>query len=157
MGTVSTEEKSELAKSYGCDHTINYKTEDFPDRVRELTNGVGVDVAYDGVGKAAFEGSLKSIKVRGHLIGYRNASGNFPKFDPFMLMNNGSLYFQRANLNHFVRNREELEKVGGEVMDLVIQGTIKIVVNMRYPLQKARQAHIDLVRRKTSGSVIYVP
>ena len=74
-----------------------------------------------------------------------------------MLMNNGSLYFQRTNLNHFVRNREELEKVGDEVMDLVIQGIIKIVVNMCYPLQNARQAHIDLVHRKTSGSVIYVP
>ena len=157
IGTVGTEEKSELAKSCGCDHTINYKTEEFPDRVRELTNGVGVDVAYDGVGKATFEDSLKSIKVRGHLIGYGNASGNFPKFDPFMLMNNGSLYFQRTNLNHFVRNREELEKVGDEVMDLVIQGIIKIVVNMCYPLQNARQAHIDLVHRKTSGSVIYVP
>lgn len=157
IGTVGTKEKANLAKAYGCDHIINYKTGDVPDQVRDLTNGVGVDVVYDGVGRATFRGSIESLKVRGYLIGYGNASGKFPEFDPLFLMNNGSLYFQRTNLNHFVTNREELESVSSEVMDLVAQEKIKIVINRSYLLQDARQAHIDLVDRKTSGSVVYVP
>ena len=157
IGTVSKKEKADLVKSYGCDHVINYTTDDVPDQVRKLTNGVGVDVVYDGVGKATFRGSIESLRVRGYLIGYGNASGNFPEFDPLVLMNNGSLYFQRANLNHFVTNREELEIVSSEVMDLVSRGIIKIVINHRYSLKDACQAHIDLVNRKTSGSVVYIP
>ena len=157
IGTVGTDEKGGIAKNYGCDHTINYVKEDFSKRVRELTNGMGVDVVYDGVGKVTFEGSLDSLKERGFLIGYGNASGNFPKFDPLILMNKGSLYFQRTSLKNFVRNREELEQVGGELMNLVSKGIIKLEVNKTYPLRDAQQAHTDLVDRKTWGSVVYIP
>jgi NADPH:quinone reductase len=157
IGTVSTEEKAELARSYGCDHTINYTTEDFAKRVREITNDEGVPVAYDGVGASTFEGSIDSLRTRGTLVGYGNASGNFPKFDPLLLMDKGSLYFQRTSMKDFVRNREELEQVSGELMDLVLDGTIKIEINKTYPLQEAQQAHIDLEARKTAGSVVYLP
>lgn len=157
IGTVSTEEKADLAKSYGCDHTINYLTEEFPERVRDITNGEGVDVVYDGVGKVTFEGDLDCLKPRGYLIGYGNASGNFPEFDPLILMDKGSLYFQRAAMYDFVRDRSDLEIMGGELMDLVASGSIKIEVNKTYPLKEAKQAHIDLMDRKTSGSVVYNP
>jgi NADPH:quinone reductase len=157
IGTVSTEEKAELAQSYGCDHTINYTTEDFAKRVREITDGEGVPVAYDGVGASTFEGSIDSLRTRGTLVGYGNASGNFPKFDPLLLMDKGSLYFQRTSMKDFVRNREELEQVAGELMDLVLDGTIRIEINKTYLLQEAQQAHIDLEARKTAGSVVYLP
>ena len=157
IGTVSTEEKAELAHSYGCDHAINYSEEDFAKRVREITDGEGVPVVYDGVGLSTFEGSIDSLRVRGTLVGYGNASGNFPKFDPLLLMDKGSLYFQRTSMRHFVRDRAELEQVSGEIMALVSDGTIKIEVNKTYPLEEAPQAHIDLEARKTSGSIVYIP
>ena len=157
IGTVSTDEKAELATSYGCDYTINYTTENFSKRVREITEGEGVPVVYDGVGAATFEGSIDSLRVQGKLVGYGNASGNFPKFDPFLLMDKGSLSFQRTNMNHFIRTRKELENVSGELMKLVQAGTIKIEIGNTYKLQNAMQAHIDLEARKTSGSVVYLP
>ena len=157
IGTVSTEEKAELARSYGCDHAINYTTEDFAKRVREITDGEGVPVAYDGVGASTFEGSIDSLRVRGTLVGYGNASGNFPKFDPLLLMDKGSLYFQRTSMRDFVRDRAELEQVSGELMDLVSSGAIKIEISKTYPLEEAAQAHIDLEARKTAGSVVYLP
>ena len=157
IGTVSTEEKADLARRYGCDHTINYTTENFAERVREITDGKGVPVAYDGVGKATFEGSIDSLAPRGFLIGYGNASGNFPAFDPILLMDRGSLYFQRTSIRDFIRDREELEQVSGELMDLVKQQIIQVEISKQYPLAEARQAHIDLQDRKTTGSVIYRP
>jgi NADPH2:quinone reductase len=157
IGTVSTEEKAELARSYGCDHAINYTTEDFAKRVREITDGEGVPVAYDGVGASTFEGSIDSLRVRGTLVGYGNASGNFPKFDPLLLMDKGSLYFQRTSMKDFVRDRTDLEQMSGELMALVSNGTIKIEINKTYALQEAPQAHIDLEARKTAGSVVYLP
>ncbi|MBT3991962.1 MAG: quinone oxidoreductase [Rhodospirillaceae bacterium] len=157
IGTVSTEEKAELARSYGCDHAINYSTEDFAKRVREITDGEGVPVAYDGVGASTFEGSIDSLRICGTLVGYGNASGNFPKFDPLLLMDKGSLYFQRTSMKDFVRDRAELEQVSGELMALVSDGTIKIEISKTYPLQDAPQAHIDLEARKTAGSVVYLP
>ena len=157
IGTVSTEEKANLAKHYGCDYTINYTIENFSKRVREITNGDGVAVVYDGVGAQTFEGSIDSLKVQGKLIGYGNASGNFPKFDPFLLMDKGSLSFQRTNLNHFVRTRKDLELFSSELIELVISGKIKIELGNTYQLQDAMQAHIDLETRKTSGSVVYLP
>ncbi len=157
IGTTSSEKKAELARSYGCDHVINYTTENFAERAREITDGEGVAVVFDGVGKSTFEGSIDSLRVRGTLVGYGNASGNFPKFDPLLLMDKGSLYFQRTSMRDFVRDRAELEQISGELMTLVSAGTIKIEVNKTYPLKEAPQAHIDLEARKTAGSVVYIP
>ena len=157
IGTVGSDAKGKIAKQYGCDHVINYSTENFAERVRDITDGAGVPVAYDGVGKATFEGSIDSLAIRGMLVGYGNASGNFPEFDPLLLMDKGSLYFQRTSMRHFVRNRRELEEVSGQLMDLVSDGTIRIEIGKSYALEDARQAHIDMENRKTTGSVIYLP
>ena len=157
IGTVSTEEKAELARSYGCDHAINYSTEDFAKRVREITDGEGVPVAYDGVGASTFEGSIDSLRICGTLVGYGNASGNFPKFDPLLLMDKGSLYFTRTRGNHFIPDRPEMDRVAGELFDFVGSGKVKIEINKTYPLEQAPQAHIDLEARKTSGCVVYLP
>ncbi len=157
IGTVGSNAKAEIAKKYGCDHTINYSEEDFTKRVREITDGVGVPVVYDGVGAATYAGSLDCLAERGFLIGYGNASGNFPMVDPFDLMHKGSLYFQRTSMHNHVRNREELETGANKVMDLVGRGIVKIEIGGEYALKDARQAHIDLEARKTSGNVIYRP
>ena len=157
IGTVGSDEKGKIAKSLGCDHVINYSTENFPERVREITDGEGVPVVYDGVGLATYEGSLDCLKTRGFLIGYGNASGNFPKVDPLELMYKGSLYFQRASLRHFVRNRAELENATGELIPLIADGTIKVEIGHTYDLKDAAQAHRDLESRKTTGSVIFRP
>lgn len=157
IGTTSTPEKAALAKSYGCDHVINYDQEDVAERVREITDGVGVPVVFDGVGLATCEGSLDSLATRGTLVGYGNASGNFPKIDPLDLMNKGSLYLTRTKGNHFIQERAEMEQVAGDLLGFVGSGKIKIEINKTYPLEQARQAHIDLEARKTSGCVVYLP
>ncbi|MBT3991465.1 MAG: quinone oxidoreductase [Rhodospirillaceae bacterium] len=157
IGTTSTSEKAELAKSYGCDHVINYTTESVPERVRDITDGVGVPVVYDGVGLATYEGSLDSLAVRGTLVGYGNASGNFPPVEPLDLMDKGSLYFTRTRGNHFIPDRPEMDRVAGELFDFVGSGKVKIEINKTYPLEQAPQAHIDLEARKTSGCVVYLP
>ena len=155
IGTTSTDEKAELARSYGCDHAIPY--ENFAERVKEITDGKGVPVIYDGVGAATYEEDLDCLAQRGYLIGYGNASGNFPKVEPLDLMHKGSLYVQRMSGQHFNRNREELSETIDEMFGLIIGGDIKIEVIQEYKLEDARQAHIDLEARKTSGSVIYTP
>ena len=101
IGVVSTEEKREAALAHGCEEVL-LSDSNIVEAVRELTNGDGVPVVYDGVGAATFEGSIDSLRAQGKLVGYGNASGNFPKFDPFLLMDKGSLSFQRTNMNHFI-------------------------------------------------------
>lgn len=153
IGTTSTEEKAELARSYGCDHAIPY--EGFAAKVREITDGEGVPVIFDGVGAATYEEDLDALAHRGFLIGYGNASGNFPKVEPLDLMHKGSLYVQRMSGQHFNRNREELMETMNELFGLIEKGVIKIEVSDSYPLKEAAQAHIDLENRKTVGSVVY--
>ena len=157
IGTVGSPAKAEIANNYGCDHVINYSEEDFAKRVREITDGEGVPVVFDGVGQATYEGSLDCLSHRGYLIAYGNASGNFPHVDPMDLMYKGSLYFQRASLRHFIRNREELENATGELMPLLAEGSIKVEIGHSYDLKDAAQAHADLESRKTTGSVIFKP
>jgi len=154
IGTVSTEEKAALAESYGCDHVILYK-EDVAARVRELTDGEGVPVVYDGVGKDTFETSLDCLRVRGYLVGYGNASGNFPVFDPLTLMQKGSLYFTRVSGRDFAFGREHMVNVANEMFSMVMEGDLRLEVNTTYALSDAQQAHRDLEARKTTGSVVY--
>lgn len=157
IGTTSTEEKAELASSLGCDHVILYTKEDFAARVRELTDGEGVDAVIDGVGAATYMGSLDSLKHCGTLVGYGNASGNFPPVEPFDLMRRGSLFFTRVNTNFYYKGPEDIAQVGRELFDLVETDKVKIIINQTYPLEDAAQAHRDLEARKTSGSVVYIP
>ena len=157
IGTVSTPEKAELAKAAGCTHVINYKTEDFVKRTKELTNGQGVDVVYDSVGKDTFPGSLDCLKPLGLFVSFGNASGPVPPFEINILQGKGSLYVTRPTLGTYVAKRADLVANANELFDVVSKGAVKINVNHTYPLKDAAQAHRDLEARKTTGSIVLVP
>ena len=157
IGTTSTEAKAELARAHGADHIVFYNREDVAKRVRELTGGEGVAVVYDGVGKDTFMGSLDSLRVRGMMVSFGNASGAVPPFDPLLLSQKGSLFITRPTLAHHTAKREELEDLGRELFELVASGRVRIEVNQRYALKDAAQAHIDLEARRTTGSTILLP
>lgn len=156
IGTVSTEAKAEVARAHGCDHTINYSHEDVAKRVRELTDGVGVNVVFDSVGKNTFMASLDSLKRRGLLVCVGTASGPIPAFDPVMLAMKGSLYMTRPALADYIADPAEKADLAGELFDHVGSGRIKIEINQHYALQDAVEAHRDLESRKTTGSSIFV-
>jgi NADPH:quinone reductase len=156
IGTVSTEEKGEIAKAHGCDHIIYYTREDVSKRVRELTNGEGVPVAYDSVGRDSFVGSLDSLRRRGLLVCVGTSSGPVPPIDAMQLAIKGSLFVTRPALADYITPRSELEALSGELFDHVDNGRIKIEINQRYALKDAVQAHRDLESRKTTGSSIFV-
>lgn len=156
IGTVSTEEKAEVARAHGCEHTINYSHEDVAKRVRELTNGVGVNVVFDSVGKSTFMASLDSLKRRGLMVCVGTASGTIPPFDPQLLAMKGSLYLTRPALADYIADPAEKAELAGEIFGHVAAGRIKIEINQHYALQDAVQAHRDLESRKTTGSSIFV-
>lgn len=156
IGTVSTEAKAELARAHGCDHIIHYTHEDVAKRVREITNGAGVPVVYDSVGKDTFAGSLDSLGKRGLLVCVGTASGPVPPIDAMQLVIKGSLFVTRPALADYVTPRSELETLAGELFDHVTAGRIKIEINQRYALPDAVAAHHDLQARKTTGSSIFV-
>jgi NADPH:quinone reductase-like Zn-dependent oxidoreductase len=156
IGTVSTDAKAEVARAHGCDHTINYGVEDVAKRVRELTDGRGVDVVFDSVGKTTFAGSLDSLKRRGLLVCVGTASGPIPPFDPALLAVKGSLFVTRPALADYIADPAEKAELAGELFDHVGSGRIKIEINQHYALQDAVQAHRDLESRKTTGSSIFV-
>jgi NADPH2:quinone reductase len=157
IGTVGSEEKAALAKSYGCDHTILYTKEDFVARTKELTNGKGVNVVYDSIGKDTFMQSLDCIKPRGMMVTYGNASGPVPPIDVGILGVKGSLKLTRPTVMTYAHDRSLLEPMSADLFDKVIKGKIKIEINQRYQLQDAAQAHRDLEDRKTTGSTIFLP
>jgi NADPH2:quinone reductase len=157
IGTVSNEAKAELARAHGCDHIIYYTREDVAKRVRELTAGEGVAVVYDGVGKDTFAGSLDSLRVRGMMVIFGNASGPVAPFDPLLLSQKGSIFITRPTLGHYTAKRDELVALGSELFDVVSAGTVEIAVNQSYELADAASAHRDLEARKTTGSTILLP
>ena len=157
IGTVSSEAKAELAKRHGCDHVIFYTREDVAKRVREITGGEGVAVVYDGVGKDTFIGSLDSLRMRGLLVSFGNASGPVPPIEPLLLSQKGSLYITRPVLWHYTARREDLLALGGELFEMVGSGKIKIEVNQTYALADVARAHGDLEARRTTGSTILLP
>jgi NADPH2:quinone reductase len=154
IGTAGSAEKIALAKAHGCAHTINYATEDFVTRVSEITNGEGVDVVYDGVGKDTFIKSLDCIRPRGIIVSLGQSSGPIPPLDVASLGPKGSLYLARTALAHYTRTREELLLAAGELFETVMSGAVKIEVNQSYPLREAIAAHRDMEQRKTTGSSI---
>jgi NADPH2:quinone reductase len=156
IGTVSTEEKAELARSHGCDEIIFYRREDVPTRVKELTDGKGVTTVYDTVGKDTFEGSLKSLKRRGVLVGCGTASGPFPPIDALQMAIQGSVYFTRPALADYIADPAERAELSDALFDHIANGRIKIEINQRYALDDAAQAHRDLEAGKTTGSSIFV-
>lgn len=156
IGTVSTDAKAELARAHGCDHSINYSHEDVAKRVRELTDGVGVNVVFDSVGRTTFMGSLDSLKRRGLMVCVGTASGTIEPFDPQILAMKGSLFLTRPALADYIADPVEKAALAGELFGHVASGRIKIEINQHYALQDAVQAHRDLESRKTTGSSIFV-
>lgn len=157
IGTMSTPEKAALAKQNGCDHTILYTSEDLVARVRELTGGYGVPVAFDGVGGLTFELSLKCLCRRGTCVSYGTAGGLIPPFDLFRLNRMGSLYVTSAGLADYIADRKEMLGRAEDLFAVMKSGAVKVKVSARYKLADAAQAHRDLEARKTVGSVILVP
>lgn len=156
IGTVSTEEKAAIARAHGCDETINYSHEDVAKRARELTDGVGVNVVFDSVGKSTFLASLDSLKRRGLMVCVGTASGPIDGFNPQLLAMKGSLYLTRPALADYIADPAEKTELANEIFGHVAAGRIKIEINQRYALQEAVQAHRDLEARKTTGSSIFV-
>jgi len=154
IGTVGSEEKAELAKAHGCHHTINYKDEDFVEKVKEITDGAGVPVVYDATGKDTLRGSMQCLQRRGYLISFGNASGAPDPVELTELSAHGSIYAARPMLFDFTAERDELVACAGDLFDVVSSGAVKIEINQRYPLSETVQAHIDLAGRKTTGSTI---
>jgi NADPH2:quinone reductase len=154
IGTVGSEEKAALARSMGCTHVINYKTEDFAERVKEITDGRGVDVVFDSVGKDTFPKSLDCLKPRGLWVSYGQASGSVPPFDIGILSKKGSLYATRPTLATHIATGAQLEETAGDLFTMVELGRIRVPVNQTYELAEAAQAHRDLEARMTSGSTV---
>jgi NADPH:quinone reductase len=157
IGTVSTEAKAGAATAAGAAHVIRYDQEDFMPRVRELTGGIGVDVVYDGVGASTFEGSLKSLKPRGMMALFGQASGQVGPFDPQILNSLGSLFFTRPTITNFIQTPEELQWRAREVFEAMLSGDLTMTLGGSYPLAEASQAHQDLEARKSSGKLILIP
>jgi NADPH2:quinone reductase len=157
IGTVGSDDKAQLAKAAGCTHVINYRTEDFVARVREITGGAGCDVVYDGVGKDTFPSSLDCLKPRGLWVSFGNASGPVPPFDLQILSAKGSLYATRPTVMTYTARREDLLANAAELFDVVGKGAVKIAASRTYPLREVAQAHRDLEARKTTGSIVLIP
>jgi len=156
IGTVSSDEKAAIARAHGCTHIINYSREDIARRVRELTQGAGVPVVFDGVGKSTFMASLDSLKRRGLMVCVGTASGTIPPLDPQLLAMKGSLYLTRPALADYIADPAEKAELAAEVFGHVAAGRIKIEINQRYGLPDAAQAHRDLESRMTTGSSVFV-
>ena len=157
IGTVGSEAKAELARAHGYAHVINSTNEDVAKRVREMTDGTGVPVVYDGVGQATMAASLDSLRPRGLLVSFGNASGPVRNFDLGILSAKGSLYLTRPTLMTYVASDAALQANTADLFDMVASGKVKIEVNQRYGLADAAQAHSDLEARKTTGSTVLMP
>ena len=156
IGTVSSDAKAELARAHGCDHIIRYDREDVPARVRALTDGAGVSVVFDSVGKDTFAGSLDSLKRRGLLVCFGTASGPQPPVEAIQLAIKGSLYITRPALADYIADPAERAELAGELFGHVAAGRIRIEINQQYDLRDVQRSHRDLEGRKTTGSSIFV-
>ncbi|MFZ6657124.1 quinone oxidoreductase family protein [Undibacterium sp. TJN19] len=157
IGTVGSDEKGELAKAHGCTHVINYNTENFVQRVREITDGKGVPVVYDSIGKDTFIGSLDCLSPLGMMVSFGNASGPVPPFSLGELASRGSLFITRPSLMSYTAKRDDLEQMAAHLFSMVQGGKVKIDIHQRYALSDVAQAHRDLEARKTTGSSILIP
>ena len=156
IGTVSTEAKVEIARAHGCDHPIVYTREDFAARVRDITNGEGVPVVYDSVGKATFEASLKCLRRRGVMASFGEASGDPDPMPPRRLGALGSIYLTHPSVSNYTVTRAELLAAAHDLFAMVGSGRIKIAITQTYPLRDAPRAHADIESRKTTGSIVLV-
>jgi len=157
IGTAGSEEKTALAKSLGCDEVINYTTEDFVERVKAFTDNTGVDVVYDGVGKATFEKSLDCLKPLGLMVSFGNASGPVSIPSLGILATKGSLYVTRPTTATYLSDPAEMRKASEALFSVVESGAVKIDINRTYPLADVAEAHRALESRQTTGSVVLIP
>jgi len=157
IGTAGSEEKAALARAHGADHVILYRDEDVAAKVRELTNGTGVPVVYDAVGKDTFEASLDCLAPLGMMVSYGNASGPPPDVNPLTLSAKGSLFLTRPTLFHYTASPEALQETAGDLMGVMASGAVKIEINQTYALKDVVQAHTDLEARKTTGATVLLP
>jgi NADPH:quinone reductase len=157
IGTVGSDEKAEIAKQHGCDYPIVYTRENFTKRVREITNGAGVPVVYDSIGKDTFTASLDCLAPLGLFVTFGNSSGPLPPIDSSELAGRGSLFFTRPTLFTFTSKRSDLELMAAELFDVLVSGKVKTSVNQRYALADVAKAHEDLEARRTTGSTILLP
>ena len=157
IGTVGNNEKKELAKKYGCDEVINYSEEDFAKKVLELTDGLGVPVVYDGVGKSTFEKSCECLQVRGTMVSFGNASGALDPINVPKSLQTKGLYFVRPSMQQYLRTREELEEAAKNLFEQISSGKIKIEIFKKYKLDDIKTAHSDLEERKIIGPAVIIP
>jgi NADPH2:quinone reductase len=157
LGTCSNEEKAKLAREAGADQVILYSECDFSEEVQRLTDGLGVDVVYDSVGRVTFEGSLRSLRPRGLLVLFGQSSGVVPPFELNRLNSLGSLFVTRPSLAHYTRERAELEERAGAVLGAVGDGSLKVRIGARFPLARAADAQRALEGRATTGKVLLIP
>ena len=157
IATAGSEAKAELARRAGADEVIIYTEQDFETETLRLTDGQGVHVVYDGVGKDTFAKGLKVLRPRGYLVLFGGASGAVPPFDLLELTKHGSLFVTRPSLQHYVASREELEQRSSEVLQMIVRGDLKLRIHKKYPLEDVRQAHLDLEGRKTTGKLLLIP
>jgi len=157
IGTTSSEEKAALARAAGAAEVVDYTTADVVAEVRRMTEGRGVDVVYDGVGKSTFDASLDCLAVRGTMVLFGAASGPVPPVDPQVLNRKGSLFLTRPTIAHHIATREELLWRASEVLGQVADGQLSVRIDGRYPYDQASRAHEDLVRRRTAGKLLIVP
>jgi NADPH:quinone reductase len=157
IGTVSTEEKARLAREAGADEVILYSHQDFEAETKRLTNGHGVDVVYDSVGKTTFEKGLNVLRPRGYMVLFGGSSGAVPPFDPILLSTKGSLFLTRPTLGHYTATTEELRGRAGALFAMIREGKLKLRIEHTYNLSDAAQAHRDLEARKTTGKILLLP
>ncbi len=157
IGTASSQEKADLARSAGADEVIVFTQQDFDPEVKRLTGGKGVDVVYDGVGKATFEKNLNVMRLRGMLVLYGMSSGPVAPVDPAKLSEKGSLYMARTTLAHFTATREELRARSGALFEMIANGKLKLRIAKTYSLAEAAQAHRDMEARKIAGKLLLIP
>jgi NADPH2:quinone reductase len=157
IGTVGSDDKAARARDLGCDHVILYRQEDIATRVKEITGGAGVSVAYDAVGKDTFEATLASLGRRGLFVSYGNASGPAPAIEPLRLMRGGSLYLTRPTLADYTATPAELGDSASQLFAMIASGKLRIEIGQRFKLADARQAHEALEARRTIGASVVLP
>jgi len=157
IGTVGSDDKAVLARENGCTHVLNTRSDDWVKRVREITNGEGVPVVYDSIGKDTWNGSLDCLAVRGMMVSFGNASGAVPAFEPGILSAKGSLYLTRPTLFHYTRDAHELQVTANDLFGVIESGAVKIQIHQRFKLADASKAHEALHSRNTTGATILIP
>jgi NADPH2:quinone reductase len=157
IATVSTEEKAKLARDAGADEIIFYTRSDFEAETKRLTDGKGVHVVFDSVGKTTFEKGLNVLRPRGMMVLYGGSSGAVPAFDPIVLTQKGSLFLTRPSLGNYIATREELVARSGAVFGMMAAGRLKLRIEHTYPLVEAARAHRELEGRKTTGKLLLIP